>query len=438
MNWRRHWFSLRTRLMLWQLAVMLPLLLAAFFHFFYQMPRFIDPLTKIAGEVAEEVLQVKNLQLTLHMASMPLNDYFIHGLRRESEAFNSRRKQVDKGFAAIHTAPYTESNERVLIEEAWQEWNSAKGVAEEIQKISDFAVNADASEILERFNHHIDIASVKLEELYKVAYQEILEAQDKAREAHTQSQEVTIIAFIAAFLFSIVIGSTLVQGILNNLDSLCVGARQIAAGELGQQVKHAHGKGIHELQELTDAFNVMALKLQAHDDALQDLAAQDALTGLGNRRAMETSLIEEVERARRYGHPFCLLLLDIDHFKAVNDSYGHLAGDAVLRRLANICRGVVRPMDRVFRYGGEEFVVVVPETFIEGAHSLALRLREAVATASFTIAPETSIRLTISVGVAAFPQDADSKEPLIAAADSALYQAKQNGRNCVYTYDRST
>lgn len=431
MNWRRHWFSLRSRLMLWQLAVMLPLLLATLFHQFYLMPHLFTPLTEIAEEITEEVLLVKNLQLTLHLSAMPVNDFLIHGNRREIASFSSQRQRVDKEFSAARMAPFGEVHERQLIENAWQEWQQAKVLAAELLSMVDPVGKPGVGGMMERFDAYIDTASANLEELYTLAHDEIIEAQGEAREAHAKSQRVTIVSFIIALLFSLVIGSTLVRAILLNLGSLSKGARQIAAGELDQQVRVS---GVHELQELADAFNAMALKLQAHDLALQNLATQDALTGLGNRRALDACLLEELQRAQRYGHPFSLLMLDIDHFKAVNDSYGHLAGDAVLRRLADIGRGVVRPMDRIFRYGGEEFVVVVPETFIEGAYALAERLREAIATASFTIAPETNIRLTISVGVAVFPQDADSKGDLIAASDSALYRAKQNGRNCVCTY----
>jgi diguanylate cyclase (GGDEF)-like protein len=417
--------------MLWQLAVMVPLLLAAYFHHAYQMPRFIAPLTRVAEEIAEEVLLVKNLQLTLHAAAMPVNDYLIHGLSREREAFKSQQQRVNKGFLAAKKAPFADPHERELVEEAWQEWRYAAALGVKLLAIDNPVGKAGLGETMERFDHHIDEASARLEELYKRAHEEIIEAQSEARHAHDESQNVTVMAFAVAIVLSALIGSALVQTILRNLESLCQGAKQIAAGELGQHVQKPSDQSIHELEELTDAFNSMALKLQAHDAVLQNMATQDALTGLDNRRALDVGLKEELQRAQRYERPVTLLMIDIDHFKEVNDNYGHLAGDAVLRQLSAICQGVVRPMDHIYRYGGEEFVVLLPETDIAGACVLAERLREEVESTHFALSGDGDIQMTISIGIAVYPKDADTTEDLLAAADRALYEAKQGGRNRV-------
>ena len=166
-------------------------------------------------------------------------------------------------------------------------------------------------------------------------------------------------------------------------------------------------------------------------DQVQDQARTDALTGLYNRREFDRRLKEELERSRRYTHLFSLLMLDIDHFKVVNDTYGHPAGDEVLRALAARIRGQVRPVDQVARYGGEEFTVILPETGGAGALAFAERLCAAIAAVPFALDAGRSIHLTASIGVASFPQDGETERDLIAAADHALYGAKQSGRNRV-------
>jgi len=165
---------------------------------------------------------------------------------------------------------------------------------------------------------------------------------------------------------------------------------------------------------------------------LAALAHTDPLTQTLNRRALTTRLVEELGRARRYHSPLTLLVVDLDHFKAVNDRYGHLAGDEVLREMATLLQELVRSVDVVARYGGEEFVVVLPETTIDGGRAFADRLRERVEGQAFATGGRTRVRLTASVGVAAYPSPGvDSVETLFARADAALYQAKEEGRNRV-------
>jgi diguanylate cyclase (GGDEF)-like protein len=130
-------------------------------------------------------------------------------------------------------------------------------------------------------------------------------------------------------------------------------------------------------------------------------------------------------------------MLDIDHFKIVNDTCGHLAGDEALRQFSALIHREVRPVDQVARYGGEEFVIVLPETGGPGALAVAERMRDIIATSMITIAPRQVVNLTVSIGVASYPEDAESEERLIGAADQALYAAKQAGRNRACRWSRS-
>ena len=164
------------------------------------------------------------------------------------------------------------------------------------------------------------------------------------------------------------------------------------------------------------------------------LATTDTLTSLLNRRVFDERLHDEMQRSRRYGKSFSLLMLDIDHFKNVNDSYGHPAGDAVLKQLAAILRKQARDVDCVARYGGEEFVIVAPELNSSSAKLVGERIRKAVASAAFILPDGREISVTASIGIACYPDCADSEETMVARADQALYLAKREGRNQVYLY----
>jgi diguanylate cyclase (GGDEF)-like protein len=158
-------------------------------------------------------------------------------------------------------------------------------------------------------------------------------------------------------------------------------------------------------------------------------AVTDELTGLANHGRFQELLTAETEQVRRYHHPIGLIMLDIDDFKAVNDTYGHPQGDAVLRQVASVVRQNSRDADSPARYGGEELSLILPHTDLEGAHAIAERIREAVEELPVPRIDGTGfLRITASVGVAA--STVGHKEELIAEADGALYEAKRRGKNC--------
>lgn len=165
---------------------------------------------------------------------------------------------------------------------------------------------------------------------------------------------------------------------------------------------------------------------------LEKLALTDALTGCLNRRALSEALGQELDRARRYNLALTILLADIDRFKQINDTRGHIAGDSVLRQVGDLLRREARSVDIVARYGGEEFVVVMPETALHGAAIFAERLRKRVMARDFADPGEDPLHLTVSIGLASFPDDrVQSADSFVSLADQALYRAKNEGRNLV-------
>jgi diguanylate cyclase (GGDEF)-like protein len=174
----------------------------------------------------------------------------------------------------------------------------------------------------------------------------------------------------------------------------------------------------------------LSLRARRERDMAHHLADHDVLTGVLNRRALVRRLQEALTLARPKHQPLSLIFLDMDHFKSVNDRFGHQTGDACLRAVAEAIVDELRPADSLGRYGGEEFVAVLPDTTLDNAMTVAERIRRAIETLHVH-ARGNALQTTVSMGVASLTGPADTSDDLIARADSALYRAKTQGRNCV-------
>jgi two-component system, cell cycle response regulator len=176
--------------------------------------------------------------------------------------------------------------------------------------------------------------------------------------------------------------------------------------------------------------SVLSLALVSRSQKLLQMATRDPLTGLFNRGYVDDRFAVELSRARRYGNVLTLAVIDADRFKSLNDTHGHLSGDLVLRRISELLRDSFRQSDTVGRYGGEEFVVILPETDLEAARLKLESVRELIASCPMTLGPrKEEIHVTISAGVACFPEDGDDAAGLFTLADERMFQAKREGRN---------
>ncbi|MGH7422308.1 MAG: sensor domain-containing diguanylate cyclase [Candidatus Methylomirabilales bacterium] len=229
--------------------------------------------------------------------------------------------------------------------------------------------------------------------------------------------------------------------IVRSLNRLTEGAAKVAAGDLEVDLPVA-SRG--ELGYLTEVFNYMVARLRQGREELdainktlseknrelERLSVTDGLTGLYNRSHLMQTLANETARAQRHRRPFSVLMIDIDHFKRYNDSFGHLAGDALLSKLASVFTKSIRTVEYAARYGGEEFLIMLPETEPDGAVDAAERIRAQVAKGTSGDG-NAGQGVTVSIGVAGFPEHGDTPEKIIASADAALYQAKRDGRDRV-------
>jgi diguanylate cyclase (GGDEF)-like protein len=228
----------------------------------------------------------------------------------------------------------------------------------------------------------------------------------------------------------------------DGIQSLKVGDKDVHVARLGDQQQEPYlllwldPERTHETTALAIDFFIRQLQNTyswfSRIAESQTLLHLDDLTGLYNHRYLDTALDRETKRSARYGSSFCLLFIDLDHFKPVNDNFGHLAGSQVLREVAAIIRATVRDVDLVFRFGGDEFVVLLIEAESATGLRTAIRIQERIQASKFVVAKDAIARVTSSIGVAAFPEHADEKDRLIAVADECMYESKRRGKNqCV-------
>lgn len=221
--------------------------------------------------------------------------------------------------------------------------------------------------------------------------------------------------------------------LLHPLELLIEGIKKITAGDLSFTIKNVSND---EIGVVVDAFNHMTQKRKHVEEALEELAIRDGLTGLYNHKFFYTLLEKEIARDDRYHNTVSLLLIDIDHFKNVNDTYGHRAGDTILRELSQRLMTRARSTDYVCRYGGEEIVVILIETNITEAKAIAEELRILIEKEPFLIEDGRYIPITVSIGVSAYSEEAKDASMMVSNADNALYSAKENGRNQVCIFEK--
>jgi diguanylate cyclase (GGDEF)-like protein len=217
----------------------------------------------------------------------------------------------------------------------------------------------------------------------------------------------------------------------------CLCVPLVSRGE-SLAVLHLRGAGAESLSEdvqrlasaLAEQLSLAVGNLRLQE-TLRSGSERDPLTDLYNRRHLEISLQRELARAMRHGYPVSLIMLDVDHFKAFNDTNGHDAGDEVLRNVAHVLKRHTRVEDVACRYGGEEFMLVLPACAVDDAYPKAEAIREAIAQLHVFSRGIALPRITASLGIACYPEDGERMEDLIAGADAALYRAKSTGRNCI-------
>ncbi|MDR2925374.1 MAG: GGDEF domain-containing protein [Azoarcus sp.] len=217
-----------------------------------------------------------------------------------------------------------------------------------------------------------------------------------------------------------------IAGLSDVVGELMLGTRQ------AQETTQRAGQELAELRERVESANRKIARLQRELDTASQLVRHDPLTGVLNRKGLAEAFTREVSRVRRKASPLCIALIDIDHFKKLNDEHGHSVGDDALRHLTRTITETLRPQDVVARYGGEEFIILLPDAAIDAARAVIARLQRELASRIFQAQGGDPLPITFSAGIALLSAD-ESPEAAISRADEAMYAAKRAGRNRVFT-----
>jgi two-component system cell cycle response regulator len=416
--------SLRTRLLVTMGVVFIPLVVVAIGSGVF-LRHAAEQFNRLTEQPVYKLQTTSRLQNRIRSAYALVTLYASTPQSSLREQFASEAQTVENIFVEILAKPFVGPREYTLLAGARQEWKESLVLAEVV------LASRPSEATLSRLDQRVNRILSTLDQIYGTYYSEISAQRAQINEAEKRFLLIIVSAIGFALVTAVAGAMWLARSVLVPLREFEKGMTHFANDNLTYRLDL---KNDSEIGRLARDFNIMAERLMEHKTRLEELSSRDGLTGLYNRREFEARLREEIQRARRYGKPLSVMLLDIDHFKNVNDRYGHQAGDETLIAVADLIRLSARPMDAVCRYGGEELAVILPETEAGGAAIVAERIRASVAESLTTTPQGDEIQVTVSIGFAVFPQDGDAGPSLVKAADEALYAAKQEGRNLVRSH----
>lgn len=424
--------SLQHRLMIGLGVMLLPLVVLGGGALF-SLERAISAFEKTDNTTLEELFPVKNLESLINKASGAVNACFLDHVPAACDRLMQYNQQIESQYAALLSAPSDLSEKQALIHNSHKAWRQLQqqiqSVTPDGAKGSDIHLNRQKQENLNTYSQQAIEILDRIQAL--LIHYQTADNLTLAREVKQNVRVIISTMFALGLGVAGVAGWLLARSILKPLSILQAGVNSLGEGQLSHRIQLSSQD---ELGQLAVRFNQMAKTLEENQMELINLATRDGLTGAYNRREFTKRLKAELERSQRYQHFCSLIMFDIDFFKKLNDTHGHQAGDEALKSVAALLKREVRPSDQVARYGGEEFAVILPQTNTDEAVLVAERLRQMLIVQDIAIAANQTIRVTASLGVATFPDDAQNDESLLGSADQALYAAKHGGRNRVMSF----
>ncbi len=417
----RQRFTLTVVMMLVPLAILVAVQYSVFNHTIAHFNHVIE-------HGSSELTSIKQLQHKIHLAIMAPHDYLIHGKKTERENFAALSSKVSMTINNMLILMAPHQSEHNLIKQADQLWSQVDQKAHSILVSTNPIGNIAVSEEMELLDAIAEQAISVLEQVFEIATLEMEEEVEEAGYLRTIMIFLIIGGTSISALLILWLNRALANAVVSPICCLKSAANRVGDGDYSTCLSWQRQD---EIGELSQSFDAMTEYLEKAHAELELLACQDGLTGILNRREFDRLFPVELSRAVRYKHNLSLIMLDLDHFKEVNDKHGHLTGDKVLQTFATLVKKTIRDIDRFARYGGEEFVLILPEADREGACVLAERIRKLVEDTNFGEADGEPVHITISAGIANYPEHGTSEKEIINSADKMLYQAKHGGRNRV-------
>jgi len=381
-----------------------------------------NTLNQIVEQPIHKLQTTTQLQNQIRNGHALVKDYATTPRFALKSQFETEARRVDNLLTQMRQTNIFDPTEQTLLATVHRDWSDGLVLANVIFSSDDH--KAASIQLEQRVNQMM----FTLDQLYTNYYEDIQRQRTGLNESEHRYLLIISVSVGIGLILAIVGAIWLARSVLIPLREFEKGVAHFSKEDLSYRLNLNNQD---ELGHLAVEFNTMAERLLAHRQKLEELSVRDGLTGLYNRRELEKRLQEEVHRARRYQHPISVMMLDIDHFKSVNDRYGHRAGDEVLITVADLIQLHIRPVDVACRYGGEELAVIFPETDQTGARTVAERIRSTIEDSVTTTPEGDMIHVTVSIGLGQFPVHGDSATALLHAADQALYAAKHEGRNLV-------
>jgi len=426
--WRRR--SLRFWLATGMLMTFCPILISTLVGFFVYGRGIIRPLVDVTAKQGRILQPLQSIQLQLWDVSKSVTDFAIEGEARFAAEYRHEAEMIEEGFEKLVVAAKGHDMVERDVRLARDDWRKVAALSDAILKGPTLNGQPEVNRRVEAFAESVDHLGHSLGTVFEDVRTETEQMHAEALANVASYEHLAITGFLISIFFAILGIALINRSLVSSMDQLAIGALRLAAGEREHEIKV---KIPVELVSVAEAFNQMTNQILEQERALEKAAITDGLTGLFNRREFDRILVEEIRRGKRYEHHLSLIMGDIDHFKRFNDTHGHQAGDEALRVVATTMKEGLREVDKVCRYGGEEFVLILPECDAKATQIAAERIRAAIENLDILLDGGQTARVTISMGIATFPNHAAAPEALLKAADSALYESKEQGRNRVTT-----
>lgn len=384
------------------------------------------------NETRHEMMPIHNIQVALREVDHLAYRYAVEGDQSAQFEFQELADTVDTQFhqlssVALSFASVEHAHSSINLPDAIRAWREVKA---DIYKLFQYrSGTTQAIEALKRAHMTIDPVYDVVSEFHHLSMRDLQIRLASAQSAGKSAFTLMFGAIVVGMVLLIAVGRMVGRSVLQPIGELLVAAHKLGEKDFSHRIGLRNNSD--ELGQLGTALNLASATLQKLYLELERRSTHDGLTSVLNRAAFDERLQAEFKSIDRHKRPLSLLMVDIDFFKRINDTYGHQAGDRVLQSVAKLLEETTRPGDVVTRYGGEEFAIILPETDAHSAMAMAERLRAAIEEARIEFDVCGAVSLTVSVGCATRMPLGAKGENLVKAADSALYDAKNAGRNRV-------
>ncbi len=421
--------SLRRQILIGVFSLLLPLVTLAGAGYYIYLNT-VTSFDSVMDDVFLYGLPVGEVRELLYQVSLPVTNHLISSNAEERDKYLRLKGQINQMLREMVEAKSDNRSlvNREIIKQAYVEWQAATVYADNLVLLRDQINEEEAISLFNKFDQRLGVAIVEVMLYHQKINQAIVNKRDSVDKHLTNVSYISIVIIVMAFLLSATIIIFFIKNVVIPLQVIEKGAMQFGHGDFSHRIEIEPN---NELGKLAVSFNSMA-------DKLEEIATRDGLTNLLNKKAILQILDSELARATRNDSTLGLMMLDLDYFKRINDTYGHQAGDAVLVTATELIDKYVRGIDYVGRYGGEEIVIVLPDTSETESVEIAERIRRSLASTPLAVSDKKFVNVTVSIGIAMFPTDGVNESTLLSNADQAMYHAKGAGRNRVVRYRELT